>query len=388
MPNFLLASAPYGHGEGGAGKRGSRRIFGGHSHVGTLMYLGDNWPDRFRNHLFSINLHGHQINHQANRRLGSGFETVHGGSDVFYCPDPQFVGVDLQTGPDGAVYIIDWVDRQHCHNPNEEQWDRSNGRLYRLSYRETWKPASVDLSSLSDQELIGLHKHPNDWFVRHARRLLQERAAANSLADDTVERLRKLTLGNAETRLTLRYLWALHAVGGLTDTIVTLLLAEPDEFIRAWTIQLATENGEPSRPVAEGMLDLAELAHSATVRLYLAAAVPRLEDKALAWELVERLVARGEDKKDPNIPKMLWFALAELLENDAERALALAESSPIQELREFTYWYVSKPGVAQNGLALLTSRLSGSPAEQQRNLLEKMAAALRGGTSSVPYATR
>ena len=30
--NYLLASARYGHGEGGAGKRGSRALYGGHSH--------------------------------------------------------------------------------------------------------------------------------------------------------------------------------------------------------------------------------------------------------------------------------------------------------------------------------------------------------------------
>ena len=42
--------------------------------------------------------------------------------------------MDLQYGPDGAVYVIDWYDQQHCHNPNTEQWDRSNGRIYRIQY--------------------------------------------------------------------------------------------------------------------------------------------------------------------------------------------------------------------------------------------------------------
>src|ERR1043166_6068267 len=33
--NYLLASARYDHGAGGAGKPGSDAIYGGHSHVGT-----------------------------------------------------------------------------------------------------------------------------------------------------------------------------------------------------------------------------------------------------------------------------------------------------------------------------------------------------------------
>jgi hypothetical protein len=32
-----------------------------------------------------------------------------------------------------------------------------------------------DLARLSDAELVRLQLHKNDWFVTHARRLLQER---------------------------------------------------------------------------------------------------------------------------------------------------------------------------------------------------------------------
>src|SRR5690606_1872279 len=75
MRNYMLASARYGHGEGGAGKKGSRKVYGGHSHVGTMIYLGDNWPVEYRNHLFTHNLHGHQINHQVNVREAGGYNT-------------------------------------------------------------------------------------------------------------------------------------------------------------------------------------------------------------------------------------------------------------------------------------------------------------------------
>jgi hypothetical protein len=83
-----------------------------------MIYLGDNWPAEYRGHLFTHNLGGHQINRQVNRPLGSGYDTVHEGHDTLFCTDPMYVAVDLQYGPDGAVYFIDWYDRQHCHNPN------------------------------------------------------------------------------------------------------------------------------------------------------------------------------------------------------------------------------------------------------------------------------
>jgi hypothetical protein len=40
LKNFLLASARYDSGEGGAGKPGTTAVYGGHSHVGTMIYRG------------------------------------------------------------------------------------------------------------------------------------------------------------------------------------------------------------------------------------------------------------------------------------------------------------------------------------------------------------
>ncbi len=41
-------------------------------------------------------------------------------------------------------------------------------------------PFKGDVSKLSDAELLKLQEHKNDWFVRHARRVLQERAVAGT----------------------------------------------------------------------------------------------------------------------------------------------------------------------------------------------------------------
>ena len=153
-------------GEGGAGKAGTTAIYGGHAHAGTMVYLGDNWPDIYRNHVFTNNLFGHQMNQQENVREGSAYETFHAGYDLMYTPDPKYIAVDLQTGPDGAVYIIDWCDLQHCHNPNEEKWDRTNGRIYRVSWAQTYHPVKVDLGAKTDVELAALQTHHNDWYSR------------------------------------------------------------------------------------------------------------------------------------------------------------------------------------------------------------------------------
>ena len=51
---------------------------GGHAHVGCMIYLGDNWPDRYRGGVFMCNLHGNRINHDILERNGSSYVARHG----------------------------------------------------------------------------------------------------------------------------------------------------------------------------------------------------------------------------------------------------------------------------------------------------------------------
>ncbi len=338
--NYLLASARYDHGAGGAGPRGSDAIYGGHSHVGTMIYQGDNWPDEYRGHLFTHNLGGHQINQQVNRREGSGYDTVHAGRDLLFCSDPKYVAVDLQYGPDGAVYIIDWYDPQHCHNPNTERWDRSNGRIYRLEWAETYRPVKVDLAALTDAELVAFHGHRNEWYVRTARRLLHERAQTRPIADDAIPALANFLLQPVDPAIRLRALWTLNAIGHFTPAVSERALHDPDEFVRGWGIQLATDQQSALPEQTAEMVRLAKTDPSPVVRRYLASAVQRLPEKP-AWLILEALARHGEDRTDRNLPLLVWDGLAGRMPAQLDRAFALAEATQLPQLADSIYWYAA-----------------------------------------------
>src|SRR5262249_26575974 len=129
----------------------------------------------YSNQFFLGNIHGRRINHDVPKAKGSGYVLSH-GPDFLLANDAWARFINLRYGPDGNVYVIDWYDKQACHPNEPEVWDRSNGRIYKISYRGT-KRITVDLRKKSDAELIALQEHANDWYVRHARRLLQERYA-------------------------------------------------------------------------------------------------------------------------------------------------------------------------------------------------------------------
>lgn len=369
LKNFLMASARYDSGEGGAGKPGTTAVYGGHSHVGTMIYLGDNWPDTYRDHLFTHNLHGHQLNHQVNVRTGSAYETFHAGSDMMFAPDPTYMAVDIQYGPDGAAYVIDWVDTQHCHNPRDELWDRTNGRLYRVAWAATYRPVKVDLAAKSDAELAALHTHKSEWYVRTARRLLQERAAVRALEPVALAALRAQAADSkADVVAQLRALWTLHVTGTVAPAQLAAALAHPSETVRAWAVQLGTDLpvARVSRPVnspdtgqdtratpplltAADLTRLATSDRSAAVRLSVASAIPALP-LADRWSVVAALAQHGEDAADRYLPKMTWFAAAPAVGGDIPRALELAAKTALPSLADSIRWSVARTAAGREQL--------------------------------------
>lgn len=351
LQNFLPASARYDSGEGGAGKPGTTAVYGGHSHVGTMIYNGDNWPAIYRDHLFTHNLHGHQINQQHMVRTGSGYETLHAGFDLLYSPSADYIPVDLQTGPDGAVYVIDWTDTQHCHNPDDEKWDRSNGRIYRISWKETYKPVKVDWGDRHPDKFLAALAHPNAWWFRTALKHFQEQVAANGGPGMELYHFGFVRNMMDDPQLAFRWMMAAHALKLLDEPgSLTEFLAHSNDIIRAWAIQLATEEVGKSRLNTETLLELAKSDPSPTVRLALASALPNLDARTV-WEVASALAMRGEDKDDRFLPKMIWFGLGRVIAEDWERGLTLAEKTPMPSLADSIRWYAGRSAEGREALA-------------------------------------
>ena len=379
LKNYLPAAALYDSGEGGAGRPGTTAIFGGHSHVGTMIYQGTNWPEAYRGHLFTHNLHGHQMNHQLNVRAGSGYETMHAGADLMFTPDPRYMAVDLQSGPDGAVYTIDWYDQQHCHTPVEEKWDRSNGRIYRVSWAATYQPMKVNLTTMSDEELAKLQTHRDDWYRRQARRLLMERAATRRLSPEGLGVLKSL-LTQTEGTVVLRGLWTLHQCGALEKAQLAEAAAHRDEMVRTWAVHLETESASPQLP-EEKLLTMARQDGSSAVRLALASALPRLP-AALRWEVAAALAVR-EDNGDRFLPKVLWTGLATVVAEDWKRGLEIAKTTTLPELADSIRWLAAQ---SSGGRDALVASVSALPPETVGRIARITAFALRNEASLPPPA--
>src|SRR5438445_9749267 len=120
---------------------------GGHAHSGLMIYLGGNWPDRYRNSVFTVNLHGRRVNNDRIERFGAGYTGKH-AADHFRSDDPWFRGIELLYGPDGGVFIADWSDLGECHE--NDGVHRTSGRIYKVIYGKPRPVIDFDMAQATD----------------------------------------------------------------------------------------------------------------------------------------------------------------------------------------------------------------------------------------------
>jgi putative membrane-bound dehydrogenase-like protein len=361
-----------------AGNNRSDAMGGGHAHCGLMCYLGGLWPEKYRGQLFMGNIHGRRLNMDVLKPQGSGYVASH-GPDFLLANDAYARFINVKYGPDGNAYLIDWYDKQACHHKDPNVWDRETGRIYKISLRGSKPVTGIDLATKTDAELVELQLHPNEWYVRHARRILQERAAAGKLFTVTRDSLAKIAFEHPDEARRLRGLWALHAIGGLEVGDKLRGLDDRGEHVRAWTVQLALE-----RLTADGfVLDrMAEMAKKDTpvVRLALAAGLQRLSPNPYQkyWDILEALLSHAEDAADQNMPLMDWYAAEPLAAVDARRALSLGLRSRVPLVRDFMARRVGAFGTPE-AFALLVGAVHTTPdAEQHLALLHGLRDALKG----------
>ena len=385
---------------------------GGHAHSGLMIYLGDDWPEEYRGHLFTWNFHGRRANQELLEREGSGY-VGHHGRDVFLARDPFFRGIELAYGPDGTVLAIDWSDTGECHEATGVH--RTSGRIFRIAHRSDAKRppqdlAARDLAGLSCVALAELATHTNEWFPRQARIILAERAGGaaahgaaspHRLAGDLPqahESLRRL-VASVDPIVACRAVLTLHASGGCDQLFLRGLLTHPDEHLRAWGVRLlgddwpldgvvgpATVSPENAARVAAAcdavVDDLQKLATndpSGLVRLALASTLQRMPVARRA-DLAAALMTRVEDADDHNLPLLVWYGLIPAVEADPRRAADVAVASRWPKTqRLIARRLASLIERHPEGMERLVASIAGSRDERvQQNLLAGIADGLAG----------
>ncbi len=154
--------------------------------------------------------------------------------------DPNFRPVDLEFGPDGALYFVDWYNPligHMQHSLRDPKRDHSHGRIWRLRYTKKPLLKKPTIAGATVPELLELLKSPEIRTRYRARRALGERdekevAAAlatwvEGLADDD-----QLTPEAAE-HARLEALWMFQYIDIVNEPLLGQMLRSRDSRARA-----------------------------------------------------------------------------------------------------------------------------------------------------------
>ena len=401
---------------------------GGHAHCGMLIYQGHNWPQEFHNKILTANFHGRRINSEIIQRHGNGYIATH-GPDYFKTQDPWFRGIELLSGPDGGVFVLDWSDIGECHE--RDGVHRTSGRIFKIIYGEQDKgdlkiQPAFDIGSQSIDELIINLMHPNQWFARKARRRLQELASSNdsAITKTVQDKLRAYyAIIDAKTAIKepgspgdhfnvtdnqtnaanknlkaainagqirdnaslnrLSLLWACYSCDAVTATELASISNTPDEHIRAWSVRMIADGRLAiDDKTFDQLARLAGLDESGLVRLYLASSLNRMTTER-AFRLSNALADHAEDADDSVQPHLLWFGIEPFVLQSPKAAVELAITSKIPLLseniaRRITSELDSRPELVEQLLKRLSSDTGGATIFTRQRSLAGIAKALDG----------
>jgi len=300
------------------------------AYAGVAIYQGDQYPPEFRGMALQGNIHDNAIHRDRLTPKGSTFLASADG-DFLRANDGWFMPVSTQTGPDGAVWVMDWYDKYPCYQnagADPEGVDRERGRIWRIVWTGDQpgrpvppRPAGLALSERSTAELVGQTlAHSNVWHRRMAQRILSERPDIASQKAVLFARMK--TQGPEDARLAA--LWTLFSAGLADDAVLDEAADASLPSLRLWAARFTGENNRLTERVQK-RLELLAADENPTVLAGVATALrqfsggsltvntPPGHDIAVLGPLVttvaEKLLGTAKASTDRDLPFLLWMAL-------------------------------------------------------------------------------
>ncbi|HEY6168025.1 MAG TPA: c-type cytochrome [Verrucomicrobiae bacterium] len=265
--------------------------------AGPVVYRGDNFPSDCVNNEFVPEPSGNMIRrNKTSEKDGYVFATnAYDKAEFIASTDERFRPINLNNGPDGALYIVDLYRGIIQHRVFVTSYLRQQilsrdldkgihlGRLWRVVAEDRPLNHAPKLGKASPEELVRALSHPNGWTRDTAQRLLVERNPAAALP-----LLKQLVTKGREPLGRLHALWTLDGIGQFDATTA-----------------LQVFNGEK---------------HSKVLATAIRVSEPALKGEAKA-QLLPKLTGFAEDKR-VDVRLQLAFTLGQVIDPQAEAAMA------------------------------------------------------------------
>ena len=244
------------------------------SACGLAIYLGGLFPPPFDEVSFVAEPAHNLVHCDVLKDNGVTLQASRSGEETEFLAstDSWFRPVNLYTGPDGALYVVDYYRRivEHPEWMSDEFHSQDSGpqvlyegsrqgRIYRIT-PDSEEPVPLvpdfPLGRASDPVLVEYLNHPNVWWRMHAQRLLVGRQSVGA-----IDRLIEIATGGSRPDARVHALWTLEGLGKLDASLIQSALGDPVPGVRENAVRLAEPRLEASPGLADRLLAMTGDAH-------------------------------------------------------------------------------------------------------------------------------
>ena len=217
---------------------------------GQTVFRGDRLPKELYGNVFLPEPVGRLIR-RAVVEMKDGITTVnnpYGHSEFIRSTDPNFRPINMTTGPDGCIYIVDvyrgiiqegnWVkEGSFLRGKVKENGFENNiahGRIWRLTHKDFKPGPQPHMLDEKPAQLVEHLEHPNGWWRDTAQRMLIVKG------DKSVVPALKQMMETSKNHLArIHAMWTLEGLDALTTEMVHSRLHDENAMVRVCAIRAA-----------------------------------------------------------------------------------------------------------------------------------------------------
>ncbi|SIR31490.1 PVC-type heme-binding CxxCH protein [Maribacter ulvicola] len=201
--------------------------------------VGEGFPEVWKDVAFLANPITSAINAVKIKRNKDGSVSAEHLPDFLTSKDDWFRPVNMEFGPDGALYIVDWYNKIVSHNElptTHPDRDKSHGRIFRIRHKSQKLKKVTNFYEVKTKDLVTHLKEPTIWAKRAAWHQISDRPKSETVA--LADELTTLVLDKKQDEITrILAIWSLEGIGHYDKNTFNTLLSDSSDEIRRETIR-------------------------------------------------------------------------------------------------------------------------------------------------------